>query len=118
LDTVGFWLKVIVKSSLEAAQGELLMVQRSTYVVPAVPLNTLVGLDGVVIAPPVPLTILHDPVPTAGVLPASDALVRPHMTDPVWSVPAFAAVGLCVKVIVTSSDESVQGELLIVHRNT
>ena len=94
------------------------MVQRSTYVVPAVPLNALVGLDGVVIDPPDPLTMLHDPVPIAGALPASVVLVSPHMADPVWSAPAFAAVGLWVKVIVTSSEEAVQGELLIVQRNT
>ena len=93
------------------------MVQRSTYVVPAVPLNALVGLDVVVIDPPDPLTILHDPVPTAGVLPASAVLVRPHIVTPVWSAPAFAVVGPWLKVIVTSSEEAEQGELLMVQRN-
>jgi hypothetical protein len=48
-----------------------------------VPLNALVGLDGVVKEPPDPLTMLHDPVPTDGVLPARVVLVRPHSTDPV-----------------------------------
>jgi len=51
--------------------------------VPAVPLNVLVGLDGVVIDPPDPLTILQDPVPAVGVLPASAVLVSPHISGPV-----------------------------------
>ena len=72
-----------VTSSEDAVQGELVMVQRSTYVVPAVPLNALVGFDGAVMVPPDPLTMLHDPVPAEGVLPARVALVRPHMTEPV-----------------------------------
>jgi hypothetical protein len=76
-------VKVIVTSSEDAVQGELLMVQRSTYVVPPVPVNVLVGLEGVVIDPPDPLTILHDPVPTEGVFPARVVLVSPHMADPV-----------------------------------
>jgi len=87
-------------------------------VVPAVPLNVLVGLDGVVMDPPDPLTMLHDPVPTEGALPARVALVNPHMDDPVWSDPALDTVGVLLKVIVTSSVEAVQGELLIVQRKT
>lgn len=81
--TVGFWVKLIVTSSVEALHGELLTVHRKTYVAPAVPLNALVGLVGVVMDPPDPLTILHAPVPTAGVLPARVVVVRPHRTDPV-----------------------------------
>jgi hypothetical protein len=103
---------------VDAVQGELLMVQRNTYVVPAVPINVLVGLDGSVMDPPDPLTMLHEPVPAVGVLPASVVLVTPHMADPVWSVPAFATVGLWVKLIVTSSLEAVQGELVMVQRKT
>ena len=57
-------------SSVEAVQGELLIVQRSVYVVPATPVNVEVGLEGVVTEPPVPLTMLHAPVPTAGVFAA------------------------------------------------
>ena len=85
---------------------------------PVVPLNALVGFDGVVIDPPDPLTILHDPVPDVAVLPASVVLVRPQSVDPVWSVPAFATVGSWLNVIVTSSVEAEQGELLMVQRNT
>ena len=81
-------------------------------------MNVLTGLDGVVTDPPDPLTILHDPVPDVGVLPASVVLARPQSVDPVWSVPAFAAVGFWLKVIVTSSVEAEQGELLMVQRNT
>ena len=68
--------------------------------------------------PPDPLTILHNPVPVAGVFPASVVLVSPHISDPVWSGPALATVGFWLKVTVTSSVEVVQGELIMVHRNT
>ncbi len=63
-------------SSVDAVHGELLIVHLSVYVVPAVPLKVLVGLDGVVILPPVPDTILHAPVPIVGVLPANVVLVK------------------------------------------
>jgi len=57
-------------SSLEAVQGELLIVQRKVYVVPATPVNPEVALDGVVTVPPAPDTMLQAPVPTAGVFAA------------------------------------------------
>ena len=47
------------------------------------PVNVLVGLAGVVIVPPVPETIVHSPVPTAGVLPARVTVVKPHVEAPV-----------------------------------
>jgi hypothetical protein len=78
----------------------------------------LVGFDGVVIDPPVPETMLHDPVPIAGEFPASVVLVRPHIEIPVWSEPAFAVVGFCANVIVISSVDEVHGGLLIVHLKT
>jgi len=62
-------------SSVEAVQGALLIVQRKVYVVPATPVNPEVGLDGVVIVPPVPLMIVHAPVPTLGVFAANVAEV-------------------------------------------
>ena len=43
--------------------------------------------------PPLPEIILHPPVPTDGVLPANEVEVRPHITELIWSVPAFAVVG-------------------------
>lgn len=59
-----------------------MIVQRNVYVLPATPENAEVGLDGVVIDPPVPLTIVHDPVPTVGVFPASVVDVSPHIPLP------------------------------------
>jgi hypothetical protein len=76
-------LKEIFTSSLEAGQGALLIVQRNTYAVPAVPVNVLVGLVGAVMVPPVPPMILHDPFPTTGALAASVVVVIPHIAAPV-----------------------------------
>jgi hypothetical protein len=76
-------LNVILTSSVDAVHGALLIVQRNTYAVPAVPVNVLVGLDGVVTVPPRPLTILHAPVPTAGVFAARVVVVKPHIAAPV-----------------------------------
>jgi len=73
----------MLTSSVVAKHGALLIVQRNTYALPAVQVNVLVGLVGVVIVPPKPLTILHAPVPTTGVLAASVAVVRPHIAAPV-----------------------------------
>ena len=53
------------------------------YVTPAVPVKVLVELVGAVIVPPVPPTILQDPVPTVGVLAARVAVVNPHIAAPV-----------------------------------
>ena len=61
----------------------MLIVQRNVYVLPAVPLKALVGLVGVVTVPPVPAIMLHAPVPTVGVFPASGVLVNPHIAAPV-----------------------------------
>ena len=52
-----------------------------------------VALDDVVIVPPVPLTMLHEPIPTVGVLPAKVTEVNPQVEAPVWSGPALAVVG-------------------------
>ena len=69
----------------------MLIVQRKVYVLPAVPLNELVGLEAVPKLPPVPLTILHAPVPTVGVFAASAVLVTPQRFN--WSEPALDVVG-------------------------
>ena len=81
--SVGFWLNVTFTSLVEAGQGELLTVQRSIYAVPATPLNVELGLEGVVTAPPAPLTMLHAPVPMVGVLAARVTCVRPQVEAPV-----------------------------------
>jgi hypothetical protein len=90
--TVGTWLNLITTSSVDAVHGLLDIVHLRVYVVTAVPLNVEVALAGVVIVPPVPLTILHKPVPIAGVLPPSVTLVNPHVAASVWSGPALDAV--------------------------
>jgi hypothetical protein len=59
-----------VISSDDVLHGLLDIVHLNTYPTPAVPVNVEVGLVGVVILPPVPLTMVHNPVPTLGVLPA------------------------------------------------
>lgn len=68
---------------MDEGQGELLIVQRNTYVAPAVPVKLLAGLDGVVIVPPVPETMLHNPVPIDGVFAANEVDVNPHIEVPV-----------------------------------
>jgi hypothetical protein len=76
-------LNEILTSSVDGEQGALLMVHLNTYAVPAVPVKVLTGLDGVVIVPPVPPIILHDPVPATGVLAANVVDVKPHIDAPV-----------------------------------
>ena len=79
---------------------------------PGVPLKPDVGLVDAVNEPPVPVTTLHEPVPTVGAFAAKVA--APPQT--VWSGPAFATVGAAVIVMTTSSNVLAQGALLIVHR--
>jgi hypothetical protein len=71
-----------------------------------------VGLDGVVMVPPAPVTIVQVPVPTAGVLPAKVT----DVAQTVWSGPALEVDGLPVRVITTSSLKMAQGALVIVQR--
>jgi hypothetical protein len=81
------------------------------------PVKVEVGFDRAVITPPVPLTIVHWPVPTEGELPASVVDIIPPVDEAFWSAPALAAVGFRLKVISTSSVETPHGLLDIVHRN-
>src|SRR5690606_497790 len=108
--------KVIVTSSvLGAHTAPFEIVQRNTYVVPAVPVNVVAGSASSAKEPaPSPLTTLHSPVPTTGVLAASVADV-PHT---LWSGPASAMVGvLRSNVISTSSELAAQTPFDIVHRS-
>ncbi len=77
------------------------------------PVKADVGLEGVVIDPPAPETMLQDPVPTVGVLPARVT----EVAQTVWSGPAFEVLGLAASEINTSSVEGVQGAFEIVHRS-
>ena len=43
--------------------------------------------------------MLHAPVPTVGVFPASVTEVNPQVADPVWSTPALAVVGVPLTVV-------------------
>jgi hypothetical protein len=76
-------LNDILTSSVDGAHEPLLIVHLKIYVTPAVPVKVLVELVGAVIVPPVPPTILQDPVPTVGVLAARVAVVNPHIAAPV-----------------------------------
>ena len=99
-------------------QGLLLIVQRNTYV-PAVVIAVMVVLGDeavVMVAVTGPLTWLHAPVPTLGVLAAMVAL--PGEEQMLWVGPALAAVGVPLATTVTSLVLAVQGLLLIVQRNT
>ena len=79
----GVRLNVIVTSSDESTQGGLTIVHLRTYVLPAKPVNVLVGLLAAVTFPPVPLTILQLPVPITGALAVSVVIVIPHIPNPV-----------------------------------
>ena len=56
-----------------------MIVQRRVYDVPAVPVKVLVGLVGVAIVPPIPVTILHKPDPTIGAFAPRVTVVIPHV---------------------------------------
>ena len=79
----GVRLNVIVTSSDDSVHGGLTIVHLSTYVLPATPVNVLVGLLAAVTFPPVPLTILQLPVPITGTLAVSVVIVIPHIPSPV-----------------------------------
>ena len=74
--------------------------------------NPEVGLEGVVIVPEPPAKV-HVPVPTVGVFPAKVAVVA----HTVWSVPAFAVVGVALTFIITVSLDGVHVPLEIVQTN-
>jgi hypothetical protein len=66
-----------------ATQTPLVTVQRNVYEFPATPEKFDVGLEGVVIVPPVPLIIDQAPVPGESVFPARVTLVNPQVEVPV-----------------------------------
>jgi hypothetical protein len=104
---------LITTSSVEAAQGALLIVHLNVTEVPSViPVTVEVGDAGVVMVAG-PLTTVHKPVPTVGVFAANVAEAR---LQRFWSTPALAVVGSSFIVITTSSDE-VHVPLDVVHLN-
>ena len=78
----GAVLKVTFMSSEDEGLGALEIVQRNVYVLPEMPEKVDVGLDGEAIEPPVPLMMLHCPVPTVGVFAASVTEVSPQVDVP------------------------------------
>ena len=84
---------------------------------PAVPLKLELGLEAVPKLPPVPLTMLHAPVPLPGAFAPSVTVVNPQVAIPVWLAPATAVLGFLLNVITTSSVDAVQGAFDIVQRN-
>jgi hypothetical protein len=109
---VGTVLFVSTTSSVDAVQGLFEIVHLNVALEPTgTPVTPEFGKEGVVIVA-VPLTTLHTPIPTIGVLPARVKLPLPQL---VWSVPALAVVGVALFVSTTSSVDGVQGLFEIVH---
>jgi hypothetical protein len=102
----------MMTSSVEAAQGALLMVQRSVAEPTANPVIPEVGLEGAVMLA-VPETTDQLPVPLVGVLAERVAVLLQIL----WSLPAAEVVGVATCVMMTSSNEFVQGALLTVQRS-
>lgn len=111
---VGGATNSIVTSSSEAGQsGPAEIVQRSVYVLPAIPVKVLLAAPASPNDPPDPDTTLQVPIPEEGTLPAS-VVELPHNST---SKPAEAVDGAELKTIVRSSSEGVHAPFVVVHRN-
>jgi hypothetical protein len=110
LDVVGVADLVMTTSSVDAVHPAPLIVHLKVFAPTPKPVTPDIALVGVVMVA-VPVTTVHAPVPLVGVLPARVA-VAAHT---VWSAPALEAVSPPLTLMITSSVEDVQGELLIVH---
>lgn len=117
---VGMPATVITTSLVLAAQGLLLIVQRSVYVPATVGVKVgvaeVVLLSWAVLVLGEPARMDHAPVPWVGVLAAK--VVETLVMQMVWSGPAFEAVVAGVMLMLTSAVLATQGLLLIVHRRT
>jgi hypothetical protein len=101
---------VRITSEVEAVHVPLEIVHLSVAVLPAVTVTVVVGLVGVAIVA-VPLTNVHKPVPTVGVLAA---IVKAATLQFAWAGPASATVGVAKFVNTTSSDVT-QVPFVMVH---
>jgi len=99
-------------SSVEGVHTPFEMVQRNVLIPTLKPVTPEVGDVGVVTVA-LPAITVQAPVPTAGVFPASVAVVAHTL----WSGPAAETVGTAFLVITTLSMDAAQGPFVIVHRN-
>jgi hypothetical protein len=105
---------LIVTSSNASLQGAFEMDHLKTLLPRPNAVTVVFGDPGLAMVP-APLTTVHFPVPMVGMLPLNGAVVPPQM---IWSLPAFAVVGIPVPVMVTVLVEELQGGLAMVHLNT
>src|SRR4028118_564458 len=110
----GVSFTVMVTSELEAVQGALLIVQRSTYV-PAPPAGVKVAVGLVVLLNWLdevlgPLYADHAPAPTLGLFAAKTWLPVLQMVS---SVPALAVVGVWLILTVTASLSPLSQSLIV-----
>ena len=112
---VGFALLVMITSSGLDAHDPFDTVHRSVALVPtATPVTVVLNDEALVIVAP-PAIRLHDHVPIAGAVAFSVKVPELHCSI---SGPAFAALGVWSKRIVTSSLLGEHTPFVIVHRST
>jgi len=118
VEVVGGWLMLMLTLAVEAGQGALPVIVQRTTTGPAPPVWVKVafGLLALLKFPVPPLTTLHAPVPTLGVLPPRPALIP--LAHIVCAPPTVAVVGGCTTVMIILSEVAVQTPLLIVQRST
>ena len=110
LATVGKLSRIIATVEVDGGHTPLDMVHCRTCVPVLIPVNPEAGEVGVVITSD-PETKVQEPVPTAGVFPASVAVVA----QTVCVVPALAVVGEASRVIVTVETDEGHAPLDVVH---
>src|SRR5688572_19352683 len=99
--------------SVEAGHEPLVMVHWNVFVPMLNPDTVEVGEVGVAMVP-VPLTSVHKPEPTVGVLPAKEVV---NVLQRFWSGPAAEVLGGAYTIMLTWSVEGGHEPLVIVHSN-
>ena len=89
------------------------MVQRRVYVVPATPVKFVEAAEALLKVPPAPDTTDQAPVPDVGVF----AVMATVLPQKLLSVPAFAAAGALLKIMLTSSEDAAHPGLERVQRS-